>query len=115
ENQTEIIYVAAPIENEEAGVVIYQTLDVVNQTRAETTKLILVAAGIAIILTIFFAFFLSTRITAPLIKMREAAFELARVEFSTKVPILNLDDIGELAIAYNIIGLNLNLYINELI
>src|SRR5690625_7447175 len=58
ENQTEIIYVAAPIENEEAGVVIYQTLDVVNQTRAETNKLILVASVIAIILSIFLAFIL---------------------------------------------------------
>src|SRR5699024_5850228 len=114
ENQTEIIYVAAPIENEEAGVVIYQTLDVVNQTRAETTKLILVAAGIAIILTIFFAFFLSTRITAPLIKMREAAFELARGEFSTKVPILTHDEIGELAMVSNRMGRQLKFHINAL-
>lgn len=114
ENQTEIIYVAAPIENEDAGVVIYQTLDVVNQTRAETTKLILVAAGIAIILTIFFAFFLSTRITAPLIKMREAAFELARGEFNTKVPILTHDEIGELAIAFNRMGRQLKFHINAL-
>src|SRR5699024_209188 len=102
------------IKNEEAGVVIYQTLDVVNQRRAETTKLILVAAGIAIILTIFFAFFLSTRITPPLIKMREAAFELARGEFNTKVPILTNDEIGELAIAFNSMGRQLKFHINAL-
>src|SRR5699024_5901301 len=114
ENQTEIIYVAAPIENEEAGVVIYQTLDVVNQTRAETTKLILVAAGIAIILTIFFAFFFSTRITAPLIKMREAAFELARGEFRTKVPLLTHDKIAEVAITFNRMCRQLKFHINTL-
>src|SRR5690625_2850331 len=114
ENQTEIIYVAAPIENEEAGVVIYQTLDVVNQTRAETTKLILVAAGIAIILTIFFAFFLSTRITAPLIQMREAALGLTKGEFNKEVPILTNDEIGELALAFNQMGKQLDFHITAL-
>ncbi len=114
EDQTEVIVVATPVASEAAGVVVYQTLDVVNQTRAQTTKLILIAAGIAIILTIIFAFFLSTRITAPLIKMREAAFELARGEFNTKVPILTHDEIGELAIAFNRMGRQLKFHINAL-
>lgn len=114
EDETEVIVVATPVENKEIGVVVYQTLDVVNQTRAQTTKLILVAAGIAIILTIIFAVFLSTRITAPLIKMREAAFDLARGEFNTKVPILTHDEIGELAIAFNRMGRQLKFHINAL-
>ncbi|HLR60590.1 MAG TPA: ATP-binding protein [Pseudogracilibacillus sp.] len=114
EDETEVIVVATPVENKEIGVVVYQTLDVVNQTRAQTTKLIFVAAGIAIILTIIFAVFLSTRITAPLIKMREAAFDLARGEFNTKVPILTHDEIGELAIAFNRMGRQLKFHINAL-
>lgn len=113
-DETEVMVVATPVASEDAGVVVYQTLDIVNQTRAQTTKLILVAAGIAIVLTIFFAFFLSTRITAPLIKMREAAFELARGEFNTKVPILTHDEIGELAIAFNQMGRQLKFHINAL-
>lgn len=113
-DETEIIVVATPVSSKDAGVVVYQTLDVVNQTKAETTKIIFVAAGIAIILTIIFAFFLSTRITSPLIKMREAAFELARGEFNTKVPILTHDEIGELAIAFNRMGRQLKFHINAL-
>lgn len=114
EDEAEIMVVATPAKNKNAGVVVYQTLDVVNQTKAQTTKIIFVAAGIAIVLTIIFAFFLSTRITSPLIKMREAAFELARGEFNTKVPILTHDEIGELAIAFNRMGRQLKFHINAL-
>src|SRR5690625_1365466 len=46
--------------------------------------------------------------------MREAAFELARGEFSTKVPILTHDEIGELAIAFNRMGRQLKSHINAL-
>ena len=72
------------------------------------------AAGIAIILTTIFAFFLSTRINAPLVKMREAALAIARGKFDTKVPILTQDEIGELAIAFNQMGKQLKFNMNAL-
>src|SRR5699024_1543274 len=93
--EVEALIVGTPFENKKGAVYVYQYLDVINQTNAETTKIIFWAAGIAIILTTIFAFFLSTRITSPLMKMREAAFDLARGEFDTKVPILAYDEIGE--------------------
>lgn len=96
------------------AVYVYQSLDVVDKTKAETTRIIFIAAGIAIILTTIFAFFLSTRITSPLIKMREAAFDLTRGEFNTKVPILTHDEIGELAMAFNRMGRQLKFHINAL-
>ena len=113
-SELEVMIVLHPIENDRGTVLVYQTLDVIDQTKAETTKLIFVAAGIAIVLTTVFAFFLSTRITAPLIKMREAAFDLTKGEFHTKVPILTHDEIGELAIAFNRMGKQLNFHINAL-
>lgn len=109
----QVMIVGTPIQNNGA-VFVYQSLDVVNKTKADTTKIILLAAGIAIILTTIFAFFLSTRITSPLIKMREAAFDLTRGEFNTKVPILTHDEIGELAIAFNRMGRQLKFHINAL-
>src|SRR5699024_4123746 len=57
---------------------------------------------------------LSTRITSPLIKMREAAFNLTRGEFNTKVPILTHDEIGELAMVFNRMGRQLKFHINAL-
>ncbi|SFD51094.1 two-component system, OmpR family, sensor histidine kinase ResE [Lentibacillus persicus] len=105
--------VGTPI-GQDGAVFIYQSLDILNQTKAETTKIILLAAGIAIVLTVIFAFFLSTRITSPLIKMREAVLDLTRGEFHTKVPILTHDEIGELAIAFNRMGRQLKFHINAL-
>ncbi|MGM8365313.1 ATP-binding protein [Virgibacillus sp. W0181] len=114
DNEVEVMIVADPIKHNNGVVIVYQSLDAVDQTKAETTKIIFVAAGIAIILTTVFAFFLSTRITSPLIKMREAAFDLTRGEFNTKVPILTHDEIGELAIAFNRMGRQLKFHINAL-
>src|SRR5690625_2704524 len=110
----EIMVVGVPVLGEGGAVFVYQSLDVINHTRAETTRIIFLAAGIAIILTTIFAFFLSTRITAPLIKMREAAFDLTRGEFNTKVPILTNDEIGELATVFNRMGKQLNFHIQAL-
>ena len=89
-------------------------LEVMQQTTHETTKFILLVAGVAIILTTIFAFFLSTRIAAPLRKMREAAFEVARGKFDTKVPILTHDEIGELATAFNQMGRQLKFNMSAL-
>jgi two-component system, OmpR family, sensor histidine kinase ResE len=110
-----IIGVPLHIDDGQNGAVfIYQSLEVVEETTHSTTNFILLVAGVAIILTTIFAFFLSTRITAPLRKMREAAFEVARGKFDTKVPILTHDEIGELATAFNQMGRQLKFNMNAL-
>ncbi|WP_312474410.1 ATP-binding protein [Neobacillus sp.] len=110
-----IIGVPLHLPGEKNGAVfIYQSLEDMQETSQSTTKFILLVAGVAIILTTIFAFFLSTRITAPLRKMREAAFEVARGKFDTKVPILTHDEIGELATAFNQMGRQLKFNMNAL-
>jgi two-component system, OmpR family, sensor histidine kinase ResE len=110
-----IIGVPLHMDDEKNGAVfIYQSLEVIQETTHSTTNFILLVAGVAIILTTIFAFFLSSRITAPLIKMREAAFEVARGKFDTKVPILTHDEIGELATAFNQMGRQLKFNMNAL-
>src|SRR5690625_352610 len=113
-SNVEVMIVGIPVKSENAAIFVYQSLEVIEQTKAETTRIIFLAAGIAIILTTFFAFFLSTRITAPLIKMREAALGLTRGEFNNEVPILTNDEIGELALAFNQMGKQLNFHITAL-
>ncbi len=94
------------------GVVfIYQSPDAIHRTSQETTKIVFLSAAIAFILTTFFAFFLSTRITSPLRKMREAAFELAKGNFDKKVPVLQNDEIGQLGTAFNQMGRQLKTHI----
>ena len=46
--------------------------------------------------------------------MKEAAFEVARGKFDTKVPILTHDEIGELATAFNQMGRQLKFNLNAL-
>src|SRR5699024_1718267 len=83
-DDAEVMVIGIPLRKKEGAIYVLQTLDVINQTKAETTKIIFVAAKIAIVLTTIFAFFLSTRITAPLIQMRKAAIQVAKGEFNTR-------------------------------
>ncbi|WP_299088269.1 ATP-binding protein [uncultured Metabacillus sp.] len=115
--EEEVLVVGVPYkisESETGAIFISQSLLAVHDTTKETTKYIILAAGIAIILTTIFAFFLSTRITYPLRKMREVAQELAKGKFETKVPIMSQDEIGELGIAFNQMGRQLKFHINAL-
>jgi two-component system, OmpR family, sensor histidine kinase ResE len=117
DDKTKILIIGVPLKeknNENGAVYIYQSLEVMQETTRTTTKFIFLAAGVAIILTTIFAFFLSTRITAPLRKMREAAFEVARGKFDTKIPLTSNDEIGELAIAFNQMGKQLKFNMNAL-
>ncbi|WP_053219354.1 ATP-binding protein [Virgibacillus senegalensis] len=113
-SENKVMIVGTKLSNQEGAVYVYQSLNVLKETTRQTTKIIWLAAGVALILTTIFAFFLSSRITSPLIKMREGAFELAKGEFNTKVPILTHDEIGELAMAFNRMGRQLKFHINAL-
>lgn len=101
------IVMAYPIETTSAehGVIyIYQSPDAIHRTTEETTKIVFLSAAIALVLTTLFSFFLSSRITLPLRKMREAAFDLAKGKFDTKVPMWQNDEIGQLGTAFNQMG-----------
>src|SRR5699024_12715663 len=97
--------IGIPMRKQQGAIYVLQSLDVINQTRAETTRIIYVGAAIAIILTTIFAFFLSTRITAPLIQMRKAAIQVAKGEFNTKLPVFFTDEIVLFAVDYNYMGI----------
>ncbi|MCM3599733.1 ATP-binding protein [Robertmurraya korlensis] len=117
QGDSSVLIIGVPITNldgDNGAVYIFQSLQALEETTESTTKFILLAAGIAIILTTIFAFFLLTRITAPLRKMREAVVEAARGKFDTKVPILTRDEIGELATAFNQMGRQLKFNMNAL-
>ncbi|TLS35627.1 ATP-binding protein [Pseudalkalibacillus caeni] len=113
----QVLIVGVPMElynGEDGAVFLYQSLEVVNKTTNQAKKIIYISAGIGIVLTTIFAFFLSTRITSPLRKMREAALEVAKGKFNTKVPMVTHDEIGELSVAFNRMGRQLKNYITAL-
>ena len=92
------------VEELHGAVFIYKNPDAIHQTSKETTKIVVLAAAIAFILTTIFAFFLSSKITLPLRKMRESAFELAKGRFDSKIETKQNDEIGQLAVAFNQMG-----------
>ncbi len=117
EVHSEIMIVGVPLDLtslEDSAVFLYQSLSAIEETSNETKRIIYFSAGIAIILTTIFAFFLSSRITAPLRKMRQVALEVAEGKFKTKIPILTQDEIGQLANAFNRMGRELNNNIHAL-
>ncbi|CAM3715693.1 ATP-binding protein [Alkalicoccus chagannorensis] len=101
-------------DGEEGALYLYQPLDVIEEASDQTKQIIFFSAGIAIILTTVFAFFLSSRITAPLRQMRTASLEAAKGNFETKVPVQSKDEIGLLAMAFNRMGRALNTNIEAL-
>lgn len=117
DTDSEAMVVGEPMtfsDGEQGSLYLYQSLDVVEEAGQQTTNIILLSAGIAIVLTTVFAFFLTSRITAPLRKMRHASLQVAKGNFDTKVPILTNDEIGLLAIAFNRMARALNTNLNAL-
>ncbi|SOC38108.1 ATP-binding protein [Ureibacillus acetophenoni] len=86
------------------AIFIFQNPDAIHKTTSQTTKIVFLSAAIAFLLTTFFAFFLSSKITLPLRKMREHAFELAKGRFDSQLPSTQNDEIGQLAVAFNQMG-----------
>ncbi|SNZ10423.1 two-component system, OmpR family, sensor histidine kinase ResE [Terribacillus aidingensis] len=109
-----VLAVGTPLADGNGAVYVYQSLSVVKETGNQTTQIILLGAGIAFVLTTVFAFFLSSRITKPLIKMQDAALNVARGQFGTTVPVVTHDEIGMLATAFNKMGKQLEFNINAL-
>ncbi|WP_342509798.1 ATP-binding protein [Sporosarcina sp. FSL K6-2383] len=108
------LVLAYPFEQEQViagSVIIYQSLEAVHRATKETTNIVFLSAFIAFVLTTFFAFFLSTRITSPLRGMRQAAFELSKGNFDTRLPVAQNDEIGQLATAFNQMGRQLKYHV----
>ncbi|ADU30087.1 ATP-binding protein [Evansella cellulosilytica] len=113
----EVMIVGIPVHlstGESASLYLYQSLEIVERATSQTKNIIFLSAGLAIILTTIFAFFLTSRITSPLRKMRKASLEVAKGNFETKIPILTNDEIGLLATAFNKMARALNTNLNAL-
>jgi two-component system, OmpR family, sensor histidine kinase ResE len=101
--------------NKIAGaILLYQTKDQLSV--ADIKHWIFYSALIGIALTTVFAFFLSTRITQPLIQMQKAAEKVAFGQFSARVRVRphERDEIADLAITFNRMARQLEESINLL-
>ena len=96
--------VAVPIAlgtEQHSAVIVYQMQTTLEHTKSYFRKLFIYAAIIGFLLTTVFAFFLSTRITRPLLQMKKAADLIPKGDYQIRVPVSSTDEIGELAKTFN--------------
>jgi len=102
----DVLALALPLQSSEnhqlvGAIILYKTLNELYKTTNDLKKIILLFTGIGIVMTTVFAFFLSTRINAPIRKMQKAALQMAKGDFKTKLDIKSTDEIGDLAKSLN--------------
>ncbi|MEF3301847.1 ATP-binding protein [Paenibacillus sp. GYB003] len=114
-------FLAVAVPQREAGggkatgvVILYQAQLSLDYTQAYFQNLFVIAGIIGFLLTTLFAFFLSGRITQPLLQMKKAADLITLGEYKTRVPVTSSDEIGELAVAINQMTERLDETINAL-
>ncbi|MEB3102787.1 ATP-binding protein [Ferviditalea candida] len=92
----------------------YVDLNFTSTYAYDIKKLFVYVGIIGFLLTTFFAFFLLTKITRPLVQMKEAADMISLGEYSIRVPMQSNDEIGELARTLNHMAEELERIIHDL-
>ncbi|WP_127530791.1 ATP-binding protein [Paenibacillus kobensis] len=98
------------------GMFLLQYIDISFQdTTSHQVKVLFVFTGvIGFLLSTFFAFFLSSKITQPLIELKKAASSISMGNYQTRVPIRSTDELGDLAHAFNRMAGDLDSLIKDL-
>ncbi|WP_214761493.1 ATP-binding protein [Exiguobacterium sp. s129] len=91
-----------------------EPLDAISSANAGARTIIHWTVASAIIVTTVFAFFLSTRITAPLRAMRDAVNKTGEGQFDLRLETKTRDEIGELAASFNAMSSQLAKYVDAL-
>ncbi len=96
------------------AMIIYQLHRTLDYTVDYVRKLFIYAMIIGFLLTTFFAFFLSTKITQPLLQLKKAADSISQGDYQTNVVSTSSDEIGDLANTFNHMAQELNNTIEDL-
>lgn len=96
------------------GMFLLEYIDETFANSADVKRLFIITGAIGFSLTTFFAFFLSTKITQPLIQLKKAADRFSQGDYSTRVRYTTSDEIGELAGAFNLMMSQLEGTIHDL-
>lgn len=103
-----------PLETGDYTLYLLEPLDAISSANEGARTIIFWTVASAIIATTVFAFFLSTRITAPLREMRDAVNRTAEGQFDLRLEQRTHDEIGQLAGSFNAMSSQLATYVNAL-
>ena len=102
-----------PIYNDrqfEGGIFVLSSIDNIDRSMAQVTRLVTVAGIGAFLLAIGFTLILSRKLSAPLLEMQEATRKIAKGDLKTRVSVLSGDEVGQLASAINDLAVELERY-----
>ncbi len=77
------------------------SVSTVNELLSTITRLYIISAIIPIIIMFFCIYAMTYRLTKPLKQMSEASHAMAKGDFSKRIPVTTDDEIGELAVSFN--------------
>lgn len=97
----------------DTAIIKYDNLDRVNQSYMTVLIILIISAAVLFLITTFFAFFLISRITKPLIALKNASFKTAGGKYN-QLKVTSRDEIGELTLAFNKMNDNIKNTISEL-
>lgn len=97
----------------DTAIIKYSDLDQLNQSFLTVLIILIISAALLFLITTFFAFFLISRITKPLIALKNSSFSTARGKYN-QLRVTSRDEIGELTLAFNKMNDNIKNTITEL-
>lgn len=97
----------------DTAIIKYNDLDQLNQSFLTVLIILIISAAILFFITTFFAFFLISRITKPLIALKNSSFSTAGGKYN-QLKVTSRDEIGELTLAFNKMNDNIKSTITEL-
>ncbi len=112
----DLLYVAVPVRNEKLeGVVrVAMPLLEIRHTTAHVLRTVAVSSIVVGLVAVPLLFWMSRRVTRPILQMREVAARVARGDFSQKAPTRVAGELGELAAALNNMSTQLEARLREL-
>lgn len=97
----------------DTAIIKYSDLDSLNQSFLTVLIILIISAAVLFLMTTFFAFFLISRITKPLIALKNSSFSTAGGKYN-QLKVTSRDEIGELTLAFNKMNNNIKNTITEL-
>lgn len=97
----------------DTAIIKYSDLDSLNQSFLTVLIILIISAAVLFLMTTFFAFFLISRITKPLIAFKNSSFSTAGGKYN-QLKVTSRDEIGELTLAFNKMNNNIKNTITEL-
>lgn len=83
------------------AVMLYKPVATISDTVDAVRQLLLYAAGASVLVTTLLGYFLSRKLSKPLIQMNQVALRMAQGDFSGKVQVTSSDEVGTLANSFN--------------